>query len=111
MINRGKYPVLGVEISAIDYEYGVEAIINAAKTRSPLAMTALAVHGAMTGFFEPVHRRRLNAFDLVTHDGQPVRWALNWIHGIKLPDRLYDPALNLKGLEAIAIDLIRRGLF
>ncbi len=104
MINRGKYSVLGVEISAIDYEYGVEAIINAAKARSPLAMTALAVHGVMTGFSDPVHRRRLNAFDLVTPDGQPVRWALNWIHGIKLPDRVYGPTLTLKVLEAAAME-------
>lgn len=102
MINEGQYPVLGVKISAIDYEHGVDAIIRAAKERSPLAMTALAVHGVMTGFYDPVHRRRLNALDMVTPDGQPVRWALNWIHGIKLPDRVYGPTLTLKVLEAAA---------
>lgn len=102
MINRGKYPVLGVEISAIDYEYGVRAIIDAAKARSPLALAALAVHGVMTGFYDPVHRRRLNGLDIITPDGQPVRWALNWIHKIKLPDRVYGPTLTLKVLEAAA---------
>lgn len=100
MINEGKFPILGVKISAIDYEYGVKAIIEAAKKGESLAMTALAVHGVMTGFYDPVHRRRLNGFDLVTPDGQPVRWALNWIHKIKLPDRVYGPTLTLKVIEA-----------
>lgn len=99
MINEGKFPILGVKISAIDYEYGVKAIIEAAKKGESLAMTALAVHGVMTGFYDPVHRRRLNGFDLVTPDGQPVRWALNWIHKIKLPDRVYGPTLTLKVIE------------
>lgn len=100
MINEGKHPVLGVGISAIDYEYAVKAIMQAAKEQSSLAVTALAVHGVMTGFYDPVHRRRLNGFDLVTPDGQPVRWALQWIHGIKLPDRVYGPTLTLKVLAA-----------
>lgn len=100
MINEGRFPILGVKISAIDYEYGVKAIIEAAKKGESLAMTALAVHGVMTGFYDPVHRRRLNGFDLVTPDGQPVRWALNWIHKIKLPDRVYGPTLTLKVIEA-----------
>jgi exopolysaccharide biosynthesis WecB/TagA/CpsF family protein len=102
VINRGKYPVLGVQISAIDYEYAVDAIVRAAKSRSPLAVSALAVHGVMTGFYDPVHRRRLNGLDLVTPDGQPVRWALNWIHGVKLPDRVYGPTMTLKVLTAAA---------
>lgn len=100
MINEGQFPILGVKISAIDYEYGVKAIVEAAKKGESLAMTALAVHGVMTGFYDPVHRRRLNGFDLITPDGQPVRWALNWIHGIKLPDRVYGPTLTLKVLSA-----------
>ena len=104
MINEGKFPILGVKISAIDYEYGVKAIIEAAKNKQSLAMTALAVHGVMTGFYDPVHRRRLNGFDLVTPDGQPVRWALNWIHKIKLPDRVYGPTLTLKVIEAAEKD-------
>lgn len=100
MINEGKHPILGVGISAIDYEYCVSAIVKAAKDKSSLAITALAVHGVMTGFYDPIHRRRLNGFDLVTPDGQPVRWALKWIHGIRLPDRVYGPTLTLKVLAS-----------
>ena len=54
--------------------------MQAANDRRPYAVTALAVHGVMTGVMDHRHRHRLNSFDLVTPDGQPVRWALNWLH-------------------------------
>src|SRR5690606_24029416 len=77
---------------------------EAAHERRPLAVTALAVHGVMTGVLDPEHNARLNAFDLVTPDGQPVRWALNLLHGAGLRDRVYGPALTLKVLERCAAD-------
>jgi hypothetical protein len=46
---------------------------------------------------------RLNAFDVVTPDGQPVRWALNLVYGAALADRVYGPTLTmavLRGCEA-----------
>jgi N-acetylglucosaminyldiphosphoundecaprenol N-acetyl-beta-D-mannosaminyltransferase len=103
MVNHGKHDVLGVGISAVDYEYAVQAILDAARTHAPFTVATLAVHGVMTGFFDAVHRRRLNGLDLVAPDGQPVRWALRWLHGIALPDRVYGPALTLKALEAAAV--------
>jgi N-acetylglucosaminyldiphosphoundecaprenol N-acetyl-beta-D-mannosaminyltransferase len=44
----------------------------------------------------------LNSFDLVVPDGQPVRWALNWVHGTGLPDRVDGPGLTLRALEMAA---------
>ena len=102
MVDRGKHYVLGVGISALDYESAVRTIVEAARANTPLSVTALAVHGVMTGFFDAMHRRRLNGFDMVAPDGQPVRWALRWLHGIELPDRVYGPTLTLKVLEAAA---------
>lgn len=102
MINSGKYPVLGVYVSAVDYEYAVSTIIEAAQKGIPLAVTALAVHGIMTGFYDTIQRRRLNGFDLVLPDGQPIRWALKWIHKTNLPDRVYGPELTLRVVEAAA---------
>jgi exopolysaccharide biosynthesis WecB/TagA/CpsF family protein len=103
VVNYGKYYVLGVGISAVDYEYVVQAILDGAHTRTPFTVTALAVHGVMTGFFDALHRRRLNGLSLVAPDGQPVRWALRWLHRIVLPDRVYGPTLTLKVLEAAAV--------
>ena len=75
---------------------------NAARARRPLAVTALAVHGVMTGVQDRVHGARLNAFDLVTPDGQPVRWALNLLHHTHLADRVYGPELMLRVLASCA---------
>lgn len=95
MIDRGKHNVLGVRIDAVDYEASVERIITAARKRQPLAVSALAVHGVMTGVLDRTHRYRLNRLDLVVPDGQPVRWALNRLHRARLSDRVYGPNLML----------------
>jgi hypothetical protein len=93
MIDRGKHNVLGVQVNAVDYQAAVQRILSAAREGRPLTVSALAVHGVMTGVLDSTHRYRLNQFDLVLPDGQPVRWALKWLHGEKLPDRVYGPTL------------------
>ncbi len=95
MIDRGKVPVLGIEVDAVDEEAAVERIIAAAEAGRPYGVSALAVHGVMTGVDDAEHRARLNGLDLVTPDGQPVRWAMNWLHRTELPDRVYGPDLTL----------------
>lgn len=102
MINHGKHSILGVNVHAVDYEYAVAKIVAAAQQKQPFAVSALAVHGVMTGFMDPVHLRRLNGLDLVVPDGQPVRMALGLIHRQKLADRVYGPNLTLKVAEAFA---------
>lgn len=102
MINKGKHSILGINVHAVDYEYAVATIVRAAQHQSPCSVSALAVHGVMTGFMDPVHARRLNGLDLVVPDGQPVRWALGWLHQRHLPDRVYGPNLTLKVAEAFA---------
>lgn len=105
MINRGKHSVLGVLVDAVDYEAVSAAVLTAARDRRPLAVTALAVHGVMTGVRDRAHAARLNSFDFVTADGQPVRWALNLLHKAKLgpaklTDRVYGPRLMLDVITA-----------
>lgn len=104
MIDRGKKNVIGVLVNAVDYEQSVEMIAGAAREGRPLAVSALAVHGVMTGVLDATHRYRLNALDLVVPDGQPVRWALNFLHRAQLPDRVYGPTLMLKTCERAAQD-------
>lgn len=102
MINLGKFPVLGVNIDAVDYEYAVQSIAAAAEEGRPFAVSATAVHGVMVGARDPVHARRLNGLDLVVPDGQPVRWALRWLYGKTLPDRVRGPDLTLYVAKAFA---------
>lgn len=104
MIRRGKRDILGVMVDVVDYESAVDQIISAAKEGRGFAATALAVHGVMTGALDPEHRFRLNQFDLVVPDGQPVRWALNLLHSTRLRDRVYGPALMLALCDRCASD-------
>ncbi|AVT30939.1 MULTISPECIES: WecB/TagA/CpsF family glycosyltransferase [unclassified Plantactinospora] len=102
MISRGKRNVLGVLVDAVDYEAATEQVVAAGRERRPMALTALAVHGVMTGVLDPAHNARLNAFDVVTPDGQPVRWALNLLHRAALAERVYGPDLTLSVLARFA---------
>ncbi len=102
MIDLGTYSILGIPVRAVDYEAAVEIILAAAKTRRPFAVSCMAVHGVMTGVLNRQHRYRLNHFDMIVPDGQPVRWALRWLYGVKLPDRVYGPTLMLKVCERAA---------
>jgi exopolysaccharide biosynthesis WecB/TagA/CpsF family protein len=58
----------------------------------------------MTGVLDPEHRFRLNSFDLLLPDGQPVRWVMNWLYRTGLSDRVYGPALMLRICERAAVD-------
>ena len=102
MIDRGSHNVLGVNINAVDYDAAVAKIVDAAKNRNPLGVSALAVHGVMTGVTDDTHRHRLNNLELIVPDGQPVRWALNYLYGTQLEDRVYGPNLMLRTCEAAA---------
>ncbi len=95
MIDLGKKNILGVLVNGIDYEATVEKVIFAANNNQSFGISALAVHGLMTGVLDPVHNYRLNKFNLIVPDGQPVRWALNWLYNARLPDRVYGPNLTL----------------
>jgi exopolysaccharide biosynthesis WecB/TagA/CpsF family protein len=94
MIDRGAGNILGVRVSALDYEFAVARIIECARTSRRCTVSALAVHGVMTGALDSTHRYRLNHLDLVTPDGQPLRWALNLLHGIRIPDTVTGPRLT-----------------
>src|SRR5690606_7281594 len=101
-VSGSKRNVLGILVDATDYRTATEQVLVAARERRPLALTALAVHGVMTGVRDPAHAARLNSFDVVTPDGQPVRWALNLLHRAGLTDRVYGPTLTLRVLAGCA---------
>ena len=101
-IDFGKRNVLGVYVDALDYDAAVGKVLAAAREPRPLTLTALAVHGVMTGVRDPAHNARLNAIEVVTPDGQPVRWALNLLYGTHLPDWVSGPELMLRVLRRMA---------
>ena len=102
MIDKGKKNVLGILVNAVNYEAAVSKILAAASAGKPMSVSALAVHGVMTGVLDSTHRYRLNHIDLVLPDGQPVRWALNLLYHTKLPDRVCGPNAMLQICERAA---------
>lgn len=91
-----KVDVLGVEISATTYEEATEVIIEAAQQRSGGAVTCHPVHGLMEAKRDPELARHLSEFNMITPDGQPVRWAMNLLHDTQLRERVYGPELMIR---------------
>jgi N-acetylglucosaminyldiphosphoundecaprenol N-acetyl-beta-D-mannosaminyltransferase len=94
MQDTSKRNILGVLIDATDYQKTMDFVFDAAREKRRAAVSALAVHGLMTGVFNREQKYRLNHFDMLVPDGQPVRWALNLLYNVKLKDRVYGPNLT-----------------
>ncbi len=86
-----KYPLLGVNVSAVTYESAAEFVFSAIASDVSVIITNMAVHGLMLSSRNPVMREKINRFDIVTPDGHPVRWAMNLLYGTGLSDRVYGP--------------------
>jgi len=99
MLDYGKRNLLGILVDTVDYDAAVARIISEARAGHRWTVTALAVHGVMTGFLDEEHRYRLNHLDMIVPDGQPVRWGLNLLHGVGLRERVYGPTLMLRVCE------------
>lgn len=102
MLSLGKKSVLGILIDAMDYEAAVSFIFERVRQNRGAMISALAVHGVMTGVLDPEHKFRLNGFDLLVPDGQPVRWVMNWLYRTEMVDRVYGPELMRRICERAA---------
>ena len=91
-----KLDLFGVGVSPTTYEEAVDLILGAAERHEPAVVACQAVHAIVSACQDPTLRARVNSFELVTPDGQPVRWALNWLYSAGLADRVYGPELMLR---------------
>ncbi len=89
-----KVPLFGIGINPTSYDEATAAVIEAAVARRSFAVSALATHGLMYGVLYPEFAEVLDRIDLVTPDGQPVRWAMNILLETRLQDRVYGPQLT-----------------
>jgi exopolysaccharide biosynthesis WecB/TagA/CpsF family protein len=80
-------------VSQTSYDDATRTILDAARDRKHLVVAATSVHGVTLAALDPEFMAILNSFDLITPDGQPVRWALNLLHGARLRERVYGPTL------------------
>jgi exopolysaccharide biosynthesis WecB/TagA/CpsF family protein len=95
-----RFPVAGVLVSRTTYSDAVSCLVQAAYEGVPLLAAATSVHGLTAAAIDPDFGAILNSFDLVTPDGQPVRWALNALHAAGLKERVYGPTLMRQLCEA-----------
>ena len=91
-----KYDLFGVQVSATTCDEATEFILEAARQGRPAVVSAHAVHAVVTASDDPELLAKVNRFDIITPDGQPVRWALNALHRTALRDRVYGPELMLR---------------
>jgi N-acetylglucosaminyldiphosphoundecaprenol N-acetyl-beta-D-mannosaminyltransferase len=110
-IETEKISLFGVGVSVTDYRSAREAILEAARTRTSFAVSALATHGLTEAARDATFRQIVNSIELVTPDGQPVRWAMNALHGTALADRVYGPDLVAEVCAAAAAEGMSMYLF
>lgn len=79
-----KFDLFGVQVSAVTCDEACDAILSAAARREPAVVSAFSVHALIEAATAPELAKRANRFALIAPDGQPVRWALNWLHGARL---------------------------
>ncbi len=100
--NAEQVDIFGVDLSITDYEDATKRIVEAGRQKQSFAMSALATHGLMEAVHDDSFREVVNGLDLVTPDGQPVRWAMNLLHDADLDERVYGPDLTWKVCGAAA---------
>jgi exopolysaccharide biosynthesis WecB/TagA/CpsF family protein len=99
---RARTNVCGVGVDAVEMSDAVDRILRRAREQESYSVTAMAVHGLVECVRDQTQRRRVESFDLIVPDGQPVRWAVNLLHRAGLRERVYGPALMLELCEAAA---------
>jgi len=88
--------LFGVSVTATYYDQAVDLIIQAANMRQSAIIDPMPVHGLIEACSDPELKERINHFQMVVPDGQPIRWALNHFHATGLKDRVYGPELTLR---------------
>ncbi|MBB2145896.1 WecB/TagA/CpsF family glycosyltransferase [Pedobacter sp. LMG 31464] len=94
-----KVDVFGVKYSVTDYDKASSAIIENAKKNNSFGVSALAVHGLIECYNNPLLKEKVNKLNLIVPDGQPVKWVMNSFHNTALKDRVYGPTLTLEVLK------------
>lgn len=89
-----KKQLFTVNYSITNYNDASDLIIAKAISHTSFGVTALAVHGLIETVKNKAFKDQVNKLDLIVPDGQPVKWALNSFHKVKLKDRVAGPILT-----------------
>jgi N-acetylglucosaminyldiphosphoundecaprenol N-acetyl-beta-D-mannosaminyltransferase len=97
-----KCDVFGVHVTPTSYDELTRWCIDRAQRGEGGIVDLMPVHGLVSAARDESYRAKMNAFDAVAPDGQPVRWALNHFYSAGLTDRVYGPELTLRVCRAAA---------
>lgn len=89
-----KKQLFSVNYAVTDYDEASDIIIEKASSHTSFGVTALAVHGLMESVKNKPFRSLVNTLDMIVPDGQPIKWALNSFHKVKLKERVAGPILT-----------------
>jgi N-acetylglucosaminyldiphosphoundecaprenol N-acetyl-beta-D-mannosaminyltransferase len=95
-----KYEIFQVMVSATTYAEVIDILIQSAKRRRPTTVDFAPVSVIVEAAQDPIFRSRLNSFDLVCPDGQPVRWCLNHFHKVDLRETVCGTTATLRLCES-----------
>jgi len=94
-----RYRVFLPEYCALDCEAAAAVIVSHARENHSYGVTALAVHGLMESVYNPALGDKINRIQMIVPDGQPVIWAMNLLHALKLKFKIPGPTLTLSVLR------------
>jgi N-acetylglucosaminyldiphosphoundecaprenol N-acetyl-beta-D-mannosaminyltransferase len=97
-----KVDLFGVRVSLVDATQALDTIMAWARKRRSAIVDFMDVHVLTVAQRDHDYKRRLNQFDMIACDGQPVRWALNRWHDAGIAARVYGPAMTLSACAAAA---------
>jgi len=105
-----KRDLFGVSVSVCELEEATRAVMTAARARRPSIVSCFSVHALVTASDDPALNAKANSFDMITADGQPVRWALNLLQKSGLQKRvcgrdLVDSVCTAAAEEGISVYL------
>jgi N-acetylglucosaminyldiphosphoundecaprenol N-acetyl-beta-D-mannosaminyltransferase len=96
MIFKGKFKIIENKITACDYEFVLKKIEEAVKNKKSLLISPIASHTLVRAKYNKNLKKILDGFEYLVPDSQWVRWSLDWLYGVKLPNRVYGPELMFR---------------
>jgi len=99
-----KRDIFSVQVTAAGPDAVIDQVMAWGHDRRSATVDFMPVHGLIVAVQDATHRERMNQFDIVACDGQPIRWALNKFHDAGLDERVYGPTTMLKTCQRCAAE-------
>jgi len=94
-----RYKVFLPEYCSLACNEAASVIVEHASARHSYGVAALAVHGLMESWNTPALGQKINSIQMIVPDGQPVVWALNLLHKLKIDFKVPGPTLTAEVLR------------